>query len=113
MTIPRGLKAPGKKLWQEITEGFELSAAEFRLLEHACRELDLIDRIDRELANGSMFVQGYNGQPVSNPLLTEVRQHRSTYASLMNKLELPSDDNRSSRSASARQLANARWARGA
>jgi hypothetical protein len=113
---PDGLLEAGTRLWCDITESYDLSAAEERLLEHAARELDLIVRLDEALAGADLFVEGYKGQPVANPLLTEVRQHRATYSSLMSKINLPSEDGGStagSRSASARELANARWASGA
>lgn len=115
MAAPRGLKAAGRKLWRDVTGKFELDVDEERLLEQACRELDLIARLDAAI-DGDEFeltVEGSMGQQVTNPLLTEVRQHRNTFASLVGKLSLPSEDGAASASSSARALAQKRWKRGA
>ena len=67
-------------------KSFDLRADEKVLLEQACREADLIAALDDELRFASFVVSGSQGQQVANPLLTEIRQHRSTYAALMARL---------------------------
>jgi hypothetical protein len=49
---------------------------------------------------------------VINPLISELRQHRSTLASLLRQLKLPDESvSAEARSTAARAAANARWSR--
>jgi hypothetical protein len=110
---PTGLKPGGKRLWSSIVDEFDLRADELRVLEDACRESDLVDALQAELAKGALTVLGSQGQPVANPMVAELRQHRAVFQRLVASLKLPeSDDGRSAaaqRSTSARAAANARW----
>lgn len=107
---PTGMGAKGRRLWDGLTAEFEFGPHELAVLEAACREADLIERLDKELVGAELVVLGSMKQDVANPLLAEVRQHRATMAQLLNRLSLPADgDAAASRSASARNLANARW----
>lgn len=110
---PTKLGPAGGKLWRSITGSYELRPDELRVLEDACREADLIDRLEDALSTAELIVHGSQGQPVSNPLVQEVRQHRATFAALLGRLKLPDEEAQASRSASARAAANARWRRGA
>lgn len=115
-SAPAGLKKGGKKLWTETVGEFDLRVDELQVLEDACRERDLIDRMEAELAKGQLIVQGSMKQPVANPLTTEIRQHRTTFRALMAQLKLPDDPGEeapSSRATSARKAAAARWGVGA
>jgi len=112
VTAPRNLSAAGRKLWTTITTQYELRADELRVLEDACREADLIDVLNAEAKGADLVVQGSTGQPVINPLISELRQHRSTLAALFRQLKLPDEtDTAASRSSQAREAANARWSR--
>ena len=110
---PTGLKAKGRKLWDTILDVYELGPHELSILEDACRETDLVDRLERELKDAPMVVPGSMGQDVVHPLVQEVRQHRATKAQLITKLALPDEDGAGSRSAAGRDLAAARWRRSA
>lgn len=113
---PAGLGVKARSVWTRITKEYDLRADELRLLEDACREVDLIERIDKELAKGSLMVPGSMGQQVTNPLVAEIRQHRLALARLFNQLHLPDDGDELSpghASAAARDLANRRHRRGA
>ena len=115
-TAPTKLGAKSRRLWRWATSTYELRGDELRLLEDACREVDLIERLEKELARGDLVVAGSMGQPVTNPLLQELRQHRLVLRSLLGALHLPDEESTpaaSSRSSSAREAANARWRRGA
>lgn len=112
---PPRLGKNAKALWAEVTSLFELRADELRILEDACREVDLVDRLEAELAGADLVVQGSQGQPVANPLVQEVRQHRAVLMRLLQGLKLPEDDEAeqaAARSATMRSVANARWSRG-
>lgn len=112
---PSGLGDRGLRLWHEITDLYVLRPDEFRLLEDACRQASIVDRLERELAGASLVMRGSMGQPVANPLLTEVRQHRSALAALFRQLGFPDlvEDSGAvdvSRSVQAREAAKSRWA---
>lgn len=116
---PEGLSESARRLFRSIVAVYDLRADEIRVLEDACREAMLIDRLDRELESAALMVKGSMGQLVASPLVSEIRQHRSTLAGLMAKLKLPDDpagevptDSAAERSTKARAAANARWRRG-
>ncbi|MFD4457687.1 hypothetical protein [Nocardia sp. NPDC058480] len=110
-TAPQGLNDPGTSLWKDVVGKYGLRADELRVLEAACREVDLIDRIESAMPAEDLIVTGSQGQPVINPLVPELRQHRSTLASLLRQLKLPDEGASSAeaRSTAARAAANARW----
>lgn len=101
--------------WDRIVETYTLRSDELRILEDACREMDLIDRFERELAVSDLMVSGSMGQQVASPLVSEIRQHRSTLRQLLGQLKLPDEpgEARKPRSVQAREAAAARWNRGA
>lgn len=108
---PAGLKAKGKRLWSDVTGAYELRSDELDILEDVCREADLIDKIERELASADFMVTGSQGQMVVNPLIAEARQHRATKMSLWKRLDLP--DPVATEAAPANQqraAAQSRWA---
>ncbi len=111
---PSGLDKPGAALWRDVLAKYELRVDEQRILEDACRERDLIARLEAGLAGAPLIVKGSQGQDVINPLVSELRQHRSTFASLMRQLKLPDDgegaDSGGALSARNRAAAQARWA---
>jgi hypothetical protein len=112
-TAPAGLKTAGGNLWNDIASSYELRADEMRVLEDAAREADLIATLDEGMSGASLLVRGSQGQEVINPLISELRQHRSTLASLLRQLKLPEENGAAAgeRSTSARAAANARWSR--
>ena len=113
---PVGLGARGASLWGEVTKSYSLRSDELMVLEDACREADLVARLEAELSESELMVVGSMGQPVVNPLVAELRQHRSTFAKLAAQLKLPDEPGGSAqgdRSTSARAAAVARWSRGA
>jgi hypothetical protein len=111
---PNGLQTSGSALWGVIVGKYDLRADELRILEDACREADLIDLLSVALDESTPITKGSMGQPVVNPLVPEIRQHRATLSTLLGKLKLPDDDTSDSAgrvSAQARAAANARWSR--
>lgn len=54
--VPKGLKAGGTKLWQEISEGHALDAGQEAMLEQACRQRDRTDML-HETIIGSEAVE--------------------------------------------------------
>lgn len=88
---PRGLKARGRRLWVELHEQFDFTADPHRhaLVEDACREADLIDRLQAVVDTTDLRVRGSQGQPVAAPEVAELRQHRSLLGQLLTRLDLP------------------------
>lgn len=107
---PANLRSGGSDLWDSIAGAYELRPDELRTLADACREADLIDRLEAEMVDAPTMVKGSMGQLVASPLISEVRQHRSTLNTLLKALRLPEDQaTPAERSQSARKAANARW----
>lgn len=112
--MPVGLDEAGQALWSSLVPTYEFRPDELRLLSDACREADLISLMEAEMAGAPLTVKGSQGQPVANPMLSELRQHRAQLAALLKALKLPDDgQGAADRSAKARDAANARWKRGA
>ncbi len=114
--VPPGLGKAGTALWKSIIPTYELRADELRMLADACREADIVQRLEDELSEAPLMVQGSQGQLVASPLVSEVRQHRTVLAGLLKALKLP-DSPATQRqktahiSEQARDAARARWSR--
>jgi len=108
---PEGLGERSLELWTKITEEHILRVDELYVLEAACREIDLIDRMETHQKDASLIGTGSQGQPVAAPLIAELRQHRKTFTDFMRQLHLPDVDGRAAQSTSdkARMAANVRW----
>jgi hypothetical protein len=105
---PKGLREAGKKLWRETTKTYELRQDELEALKAACGEADLIQRMEEALGDEPLTVTGSQGQLVAHPLVQELRQHRSTMASLLRGLKLP-DDVGSAQTNQHRSAAQSKW----
>lgn len=115
---PKNLGAAGKALWSSIIPAYELRPDELRIFMDACREADLIARLEDELAVSPLMVKGSMGQEVISGLVSEVRQHRAVLAQLLGKLKIPDSPAGAARkraqvSDAARAAARARWGSGA
>lgn len=113
-TTPDGLESAGKALWKSITKTYDLRQDEAVVLEQACGEADLIAMLRDGLVGQPLILKGSQGQDVINPLVSELRQHRSTQAALLRQLKLPDENPEQAageRSSAARSAANSRWAR--
>lgn len=109
---PTRLSKSAHALWDDVTSEWDLRPDELRMLEDACREASLVDRIERELSAG-LLTLGSTGQVRAHPLLGEVRQHRVAMSQLLSRLNLPDADAegraQDARSQHARLAAVARW----
>lgn len=115
---PVNLGKRGKALWDSIIPAFELRPDEMCVLEDACREADLIERLHAELATAELTTKGSMGQEVASPYVSEIRQHRAVLAGLLGKLKIPDSPAGAARkravtSDAARSAARARWGSGA
>ncbi|MET7731613.1 hypothetical protein ABZT02_09610 [Streptomyces sp. NPDC005402] len=110
---PVDLGVRGVELWRGVLADHELRVDELRVLEDACREVDLIERLEEGLRGAALVVTGSQGQPVANPIVQELRQHRGLVARLLGLLKLP-DEEQAGRDAQwrtqrARKAALTRW----
>ena len=115
---PTNLGKRGKALWDSIVPAYELRPDEVCTLEDACREADLIERLNAELANAELTTRGSMGQEVASPFVSEIRQHRTVLAGLLGKLKLPDTPAGAARKAAVTseqrsKAARARWGTGA
>lgn len=113
MNRPPDLGPAGLALWESLTSDYEFRADELRVLEDACREVDLIERMREEADKLPLMVQGSQGQPVASPLVQELRQHRALLARLLGSLRISDVDDESGPDMSefARYAARKRWGR--
>lgn len=114
--MPANLGVEGKLLWRSVTAVHELGPDSVRVLTDACREADVVERLEVELRGAPLMVRGSQGQLVASPLVSEVRQHRSVLAGLLKALKLPATAGDAQRaeqlvSEQARAAARARWDR--
>lgn len=111
---PAGLKR-SSTMWKSVTSTFELRPDELRLLEDCCREMDLIDRLQKVIDKEGLTTTGSTGQVVIHPAVQEIRQHRNVLRLQLVNLSLPDEEEKqeSVRSSSdkARVVAHARWQR--
>lgn len=107
--VPSGLSDAGKKLWRDTVAVYVLRADELVILKDACREADLVSRMEADLRTSDLLIEGSMGQKVVHPLLSEVRQHRVTMAALLRGLKLP-DDAGAGQTNQQREAAQSRWA---
>lgn len=113
---PSGLGVAGKRLWKDVANEYELREDELRLLEDACREVDIVARLQAAVDAGPLVVPGSRGQDTVHPALGEIRQHRLLLSRLLRQLQLPDDPvaekwKTAQRSTSARKAALERWRR--
>ena len=110
---PSGMGEKALKLWHAVADNYILRPDEYRVLEDACRQTAIVDALERELVGADLVMRGSMGQPVANPLLSEIRQHRNVIASLLRQLGLPNEPagevTEISRSVQARDAAKSRW----
>lgn len=114
--IPANLSAAGTALWTSIVPAYELRPDELRILHDACREADIVQRLEDELDGSPLMVTGSQGQLVASPLVSEVRQHRTVLSGLLKALKLPDSPSTAKQksahtSQQARAAARARWDR--
>lgn len=108
----------GAKVWRSLVSEYQFRADELQILEDACREIDLVAQLDKALAAGDMLTAGSMGQPVVNPLVKEIGNHRLIVKQLFAQLKIPDGEaasaaSRSANSDKGRAVALARWNRSA
>ena len=85
---PKGLQAPGRRLYREITGRFELDAAESAILVQACRTADSLEALQGVL--DAAGVTDAKGRP--SLVLGELRQQRLVLARLIAAMRIPDEE---------------------
>lgn len=88
----------GSRLYASVTAEFDLSEHELTQLREACRVVDLLDALERVVADEGAVRVGADGLSRPHPALAELRQQRITLARLLSALRIPdADDQRPQR----------------
>jgi hypothetical protein len=106
---PSDLDDRGSALWDSVTSTYSLRPDELAILADAAHEADIIEKLKAEFEKRSLITTGSMGQDVAAPHVSEIRQHRTTLATLLTKLRLPDESGASGRSEAGRALVNQRW----
>ena len=106
---PSELGERGSALWDDVTTQYDLRPDEMAILADACHESDIIEKLKAEFASRELITRGSMGQDVAAPHVSEIRQHRTTLATLLTKLRLPDESGGAEKSAAGRALVNQRW----
>ena len=91
LTVPRGLNAAGRKLWDAATTEFDWANHELALLEEGCRTRDRIVQLDKQVEVDGLMLTSSQGSRV-HPGIAEARQQRLTLARLLVSLGIPALD---------------------
>lgn len=98
---PSGLRAWGKRLWDDVTGSDQFDSAGYFLLAEACRTADIVEQLSGALRSGSNewirladeAEEMADGSTlkihiVVNPILGEIRQQRLALRQLLAQLKL-------------------------
>lgn len=88
---PRGLRAPGRRLWDSVLDEYELEEHELALLVEAVRTVDLLEQLDARVRKEGPIVASPQGTK-ANPAAVEARQQKIALARLLAALRLPAGE---------------------
>lgn len=112
---PAGLKAGGRRVWDDLTSRYGFDAHEIAVLTEIVRTVDLLDALDAVVRREGPLVTDAKGCR-AHPAVVEARQARLTLAKLISALALPEDVDTGpalmlTASDLARRAARARWSK--
>lgn len=112
-SVPENLGPEGRALWDAIRPNYELRPDEERMLSDACREADMLAKLEAAQRKAPLMSSGSMGQKIISPYISEMRQHRTVLSALLKALKLPDEANSGSKadytSEHMRKAARARW----
>ena len=88
---PRGLGPRGRAVWRACHDGFVFEPDRLAVLEEFCVAFDELKRLQQVMADEPVVTRGSRNQPISHPLLAEIRLHRLMLAKLSSALHIPED----------------------
>src|SRR5262245_43723914 len=112
---PRHLNAGGKRAWRAAIAGLEprmgFTDRELESLRLVAGQADLVHRLERQLADEPLMVEGAHGQPRPNPLIALLSSARLAQAKLWTEIRLERDaaEGLPVRNRRAQRAAQARW----
>jgi hypothetical protein len=108
---PVALAAPGKTLWCEVVEKYDLRADELVALEFACSARDMESEFRKAWTDlGRPYMsRGSMGQEVEHPLIGSIAKQAKACDTFLRQLKLP-DDSGGERPNQHRAAAQSRWA---
>jgi hypothetical protein len=108
---PRDLGPRGRALWRKAVDEFTFNAVERELLRQLATTVDEIAALEKALTQQGPTVKGSRGQPVLNPIYSQLVSHRKLADQLSAALPLPVQDEvvGRRRSAQAKQAVQTRW----
>jgi phage terminase small subunit len=83
---PTGLSRRSARLWRQVTEEFELSAAELELLRSGLVALDRADEAARVLASEGLTISDRYGGCKAHPLLDVESRNRTLFSRIVAQL---------------------------
>ncbi len=86
---PTGLKAPGRRLWDAVSETFEMAEHEAAQLAEACFVRDRIDQLRRRVDTDGLMIGSSQGLRL-HPGIAEIRAQQLTLARILATLGVPS-----------------------
>jgi hypothetical protein len=84
---PKGLKAPGRRLWRAVVGTYDLESHEELLLEQACHVADACADLQDAVDTGPLIADDR-----AAPALVELRQQRLLLGRLLAALRVPGED---------------------
>nr|DAJ25788.1 MAG TPA: terminase small subunit [Caudoviricetes sp.] len=101
--------------WRRVVVRWELRTDELRILQDACVQLALVDRLQYEADRSDVLIEGSRGQLRPNPIFDAVRQHRLALTNILKSLNIPESDEEEAARAERRhnkavKAARTRWA---
>jgi len=89
---PKGLRAPGARLWRSVVAEFDTTESERVQLLQAARVVDLLDELSTVLECEGVTVLDRFGATIPHPVAVELRQQRIVLARLLASLRMPDDE---------------------
>ena len=85
---PKGLHAPGKRLWRAVDEAFELAEHELAQLAEACFVRDRIEQLRTQVDADGLMIESSQGARL-HPAVGEIRAQQLAMARLLATLAVP------------------------
>ena len=87
-TPPKGLTRKVARFWRQITEKYELTIGQKKLLELACQELTRAEQMDATIAETGLTIENRFHELRENPLIRQSRLAREAAGRFFSRLGL-------------------------